>query len=158
MYRFCAGRIVLQVVSRQNVESMSATEAKNPKCFFEAFLSTPFWASTFQSLFFGSFPPGEGFGTSLNGHQESDGPNVPSCAVKTCAVRPVFTRVVRELRAADPSKCPRAHKQNASPGNKLRLRDKGGSRGRSSTQNPKTRTVRTCWINPGGLSLITVSR
>ena len=35
----------------------------------------------------------------------------------------------------------------------LRLRDEGGSRGRSSTQDEKTRTVSTCWINPGGLSL-----
>ena len=35
---------------------------------------------------------------------------VPPCAVKPCAVRPVFARVVGELRAADPSKCPRARK------------------------------------------------
>ena len=34
---------------------------------------------------------------------------VPPCAVKTCAVRPVFVWVVGELRAANPSKCPRAH-------------------------------------------------
>ena len=31
---------------------------------------------------------------------------VPRCAVKTCAVRPVFAWVVGELGAADPSKCP----------------------------------------------------
>ena len=34
---------------------------------------------------------------------------VPPCAVKACAVRPVFARAVKELRAADPSKCPRVH-------------------------------------------------
>ena len=33
---------------------------------------------------------------------------VPPCAVRTCAVRPVFARVVGELRAANPSKRPRA--------------------------------------------------
>ena len=40
----------------------------------------------------------------------------PPCAVKTCAVRPVFAPVVGELRAPHPSKCPRAHEANASPG------------------------------------------
>ena len=38
------------------------------------------------------------------------------CAVKTCAVRPVFARVVGELRAADPSNVQGPVKQNASPG------------------------------------------
>ena len=42
-------------------------------------------------------------------------------------------------------------------GNNLRLRGEGGSRGRSSTQDQKTRTVSTCWINPGGLSLMQAS-
>ena len=41
---------------------------------------------------------------------------VPPCAVKTCAVRPVFARVVGELRAADPSNVQGPVKQNASPG------------------------------------------
>ena len=40
---------------------------------------------------------------------------VPPCAVKTCAVRPVFARVVGELRAAHPSNLERPVKQNASP-------------------------------------------
>ena len=40
---------------------------------------------------------------------------VPPCAVKTCAVRPVFARVVGELRAADPSNVHGPVKQNASP-------------------------------------------
>ena len=35
-------------------------------------------------------------------------------------------------------------------GNKLRLRDQGGSRESSRTQDQKTRTVSTCWSNPGG--------
>ena len=34
---------------------------------------------------------------------------VPSCAAKTCAVRPFIVQVVGELRAANPSGCPRAH-------------------------------------------------
>ena len=41
---------------------------------------------------------------------------MPPCAVKTCAVRPVFARVVGELRAADPSNVQGPVKQNASPG------------------------------------------
>ena len=41
---------------------------------------------------------------------------MPLCAVKTCAVRPVFARVVGELRAADPSNVQGPVKQNASPG------------------------------------------
>ena len=77
---------------------------------------------------------------------------VPPCAVKTCAVRPVFARVVGELRAADPSNLQGSVKQNASPGDNLRLRDQGGSRGRSRNQDQKTRTVSTCWSNPGGFS------
>ena len=40
---------------------------------------------------------------------------MPPCAVKTCAVRPVFALVVGELRAADPSNVHRPVKQNASP-------------------------------------------
>ena len=41
---------------------------------------------------------------------------VTPCAVKTCAVRPVFARVVGELRAADPSNVQEPVKQNARPG------------------------------------------
>ena len=63
---------------------------------------------------------------------------VTPCAVKTCAVRPVFARVVGKLRAADPSKCPRAHQAKMlAQGNNLRLRDEGGSWGGSSTQDQK---------------------
>ena len=40
---------------------------------------------------------------------------MPPCAVKTCAVRPVFARVVGELRAADPKQCPRARKAKCQP-------------------------------------------
>ena len=39
----------------------------------------------------------------------------PPCAVKTCVVRPVFARVVGELRAADPSNIQGPIKQHASP-------------------------------------------
>ena len=41
---------------------------------------------------------------------------VPPCAAKTCAVRPVFARLVWWLRAADPSNVQGPVKQNASPG------------------------------------------
>ena len=41
---------------------------------------------------------------------------VPPCAVKACAVRPVFARVVGELRAADPSHVQGLVEQNASSG------------------------------------------
>ena len=41
---------------------------------------------------------------------------VPPCAVKTCAVRPVFGGVVGELRAEDPSNDQGFVKQDASPG------------------------------------------
>ena len=47
------------------------------------------------------------FGDKLSGNIL--GRRVPPCAVKTCAVRPVFARAVGELQAADPSKCLRAH-------------------------------------------------
>ena len=56
------------------------------------------------------------------------------CAVKTCAVRPVFARVVGELRAADPSHVQAPVKQNARPGDQseaLRPRWKPGQE-----QNP----------------------
>ena len=41
---------------------------------------------------------------------------MPPCAVKTCAVRPVFARALGELRAADPSNVQGPVKQNVSPG------------------------------------------
>ena len=46
---------------------------------------------------------------------------VPPCTVKTCDVRPVFARVVGELRAADPSNVQGPVKQNAAQGDNLRL-------------------------------------
>ena len=46
---------------------------------------------------------------------EAPNRRVPSCAVKTCAVRPVFASVVGELRAANPSKCARAHEAKCYP-------------------------------------------
>ena len=81
---------------------------------------------------------------------------VPPCAVKACAVRPVFARVAGELRAADPADPSNVQgpvKQNASPGEHSEDPRPSGSRGRSRTQDQKTRTVSTCWSNPGGLSL-----
>ena len=73
---------------------------------------------------------------------------VPPCAVKTWAVRPVFARV------ADPSNVSKGPcSKMLAQGNNPRLRDQGGSRGRSRTQDQKTRTVSTCWSNPEGMSL-----
>ena len=60
----------------------------------------------------------------------------PLCVAKTCAVHPVFARVVGELWAADPSKCPRGFAANASWGENLRLPDEAGSRGPAA---PRTR-------------------
>ena len=45
-------------------------------------------------------------------------------------------------------------KQNASPGEQSEAPRRRWKPGRSSTQYPRTRTVSTCWINPGGLSLM----
>ena len=76
---------------------------------------------------------------------------VPPCAVKTCAVRPIFCTGGRGA-AGTTSK-----QMSKGPRNKMLARkgqsEAGGSRGRSSTQEQKTRTVSTCCINPGGLSL-----
>ena len=55
-----------------------------------------------------------GFGAFLNAVRGKRFRN--PCAVKTCAVRPVFARVVGELRAADPSHVQGPVKQNARPG------------------------------------------
>ena len=41
---------------------------------------------------------------------------VPPCVAETCALRPVFARVVGELRAADASKCLRGYDAGASCG------------------------------------------
>ena len=41
---------------------------------------------------------------------------VTPCAAKTCAVRPVFARMVGKLGAADPKICLKAMKANARPG------------------------------------------
>ena len=38
-------------------------------------------------------------------------------------------------------------------GHNLRLRDEGGSEAGTAPKTPKTRTVSTCWINPGSHSL-----
>ena len=55
----------------------------------------------------------------------------PPCAVKTCAVRPVFAWVVRELRQHRGPMNQNAQAQ----GSNLTLRDEGGSQGR--TQKPR---------------------
>ena len=70
------------------------------------------------------------------------------------SMRPVFVQVVGELRAANPSKCPRPWSKMLAQTDNPRVRDEGGGRGRSSTQDKKTGTVSTCWINPGGLSFL----
>ena len=57
---------------------------------------------------------------------------VPPCAVKTCAVRPVFARVVGDMRAADPRNVQGPVKQNASPGDKSEAPRPRWKRGRST--------------------------
>ena len=77
---------------------------------------------------------------------------VPPCAVKTCAVRPFFARMVGELRAADPSNVQGPVEQNASSGEQSEA-PRPIWRSRSRTQDQKTRTGSTCWSNPGGIWL-----
>ena len=65
-----------------------------------------------NAVFFGISGFWVGFWPSIIGTlwpKSACAPLLPLCAVKTCAVHPVFARVVGELRAADPSKCPKAH-------------------------------------------------
>ena len=65
----------------------------------------------------------------------------PLCS-KTCAVRPVFGRVVGKLGAADPRICRRALKANARPG--AHYEAPGWSSGGGVSPAPrKTRTVST---------------
>ena len=64
---------------------------------------------------------------------------MPPCAVKTCAVLPVFARVVGELRAADPSNVHGPVKQNASPeaqSEAPRTRVEAGSGAERRTRKP----------------------
>ena len=65
---------------------------------------------------------------------------VPPCAVKTCAVRPVFARVVRELRAADASNVHGPVKQNASPGEQSEARSRSETKVEAGAgAEPRTR-------------------
>ena len=64
------------------------------------------------------------------------------CKNMCCASR--FARVVGELQAADQAMSKRPESKMLAQWNNVRLRDQGGSRGRSSTQDQKTRTVSTC--------------
>ena len=59
---------------------------------------------------------------------------MPPCAVKTCAVRPVFARAAGELRAAVPSKNPGPMQQNAKS-EALRRRSKPGNEQHPGPQN-----------------------
>ena len=77
--------------------------------------------------------------------------SVPPCVAKPSAVRPVFARVVGELRAANPSKCPRAHESKMlAQGHNMRLRDEGGGRGMSSTQDPQNQDNQHMLDQPRG--------
>ena len=73
----------------------------------------------------------------------------PLCCKNMCCASCFFAWVVGELRAADPSNVQGPVKQNASPGEQSEAPRPGGSRGSSRTQDQKTRTVSTCWSNPG---------
>ena len=68
---------------------------------------------------------------------------VPPCAVKTCAVRPVFARVVGKLRAADPSNFQVPVKQNGQQSEALRPRWKPGQEQNPGPENQDSQ-VSTC--------------
>ena len=58
-----------------------------------------------------------------------------------------------ELRAADPSNVQGPVKQNAVPGDNLRLRDQGGSRGQEQQPGPENQDSQHMLKQPRGISL-----
>ena len=62
---------------------------------------------------------------------------MPPLCCKTCAVRPVFAQVVRELRAADPSNVQGPVKQNASPGEQSEALRRRWKRGQEQNPGPE---------------------
>ena len=61
---------------------------------------------------------------------------MPPCAAKTCAVHPIFVPVVGELRAANPSKCPRAHEAKCWPRGTIRGSETKVEAGAGATPRP----------------------
>ena len=75
---------------------------------------------------------------------------VPPCAVKTCAVRPVFARVVGELRAADPSNVQGPVKQNARPGEQSRGSETKWKPGQEQNPGPENQDSQHMLEQPRG--------
>ena len=75
---------------------------------------------------------------------------MPPCAVKTCAVRPVFARVVGELRAADPSNVQGPVKQNASPGERSEAPRPRWKPGQEQNPGPENRDTQHMLEQPRG--------
>ena len=75
---------------------------------------------------------------------------VPPCAVKTCAVRPVFARVVGELRAADPSNVHGPVKQNASPEAQSEAPRRGWKPGQGQNPGPENQDNQHMLEQPRG--------
>ena len=75
---------------------------------------------------------------------------VPPCAVKTCAVRPVFVRVVGELRAADPSDVHGPVKQNASPEAQSEAPRRGWKLGQGQSPGPENQDSQHMLEQPRG--------
>ena len=76
--------------------------------------------------------------------------SVPPCAVKTCAVRPVFARVVMELQAADPSNVHGPVKQNASPEAQSEAPRRGRKPGQGQNPGPENQDSQHMLEHPRG--------
>ena len=75
---------------------------------------------------------------------------MPPCAVKTCAVRPVFARVVGELRAADPSNVRGPVQQNASPGEQSEAPRPRWKQGQEQNSGPENQDSQHMLEQPRG--------
>ena len=76
---------------------------------------------------------------------------VNPCAVKTCAVRPVFARVVGELRAADPSNVQGPVEQNASPGEQSEAPRRRWKPGQEQNPGPENQDSQHMLVQPMGV-------
>ena len=102
------------------------------------------WARAIESQ---KLPRDSGESIFAARHQDvSQGP----LGVKTCAVRPVFAPVVGELRAANPSRCPRAHEANAGPVTQSEAPRQRWKPGRGQHSRPKNQDSQHMLNQPRG--------
>ena len=74
----------------------------------------------------------------------------PPCAVKTCAVRPVFARVLGDLRAADSSNVQGPVKQNTSLGDQSEAPRPRWKPGQKQNPGPENQDSRHMLEQPRG--------